>query len=476
MRTFLLLTLITLTFRLVIAAEDPAAPLVDSREKLVLFDFENDSDLTAWRHLELPKAPEPRPRVERTTENATSGDGSLKVTFDGGVWPTILSSQIPGDWSEWHTFQADVFASRPCVVGFCVMQEGSTREPGWDGGVSRWAKTQFLQPGRNTISANLHPNEWSALRTKLENGRVLGKVISLEIFAYRPHPGESFFVDNIRVLKAKAPPAEVNTQKYEVLGTDLSVTGVQELGKKLIEKWAMPEAQTVEQVERRFQAEYENLKSSHPHAILAILRDGEAGFDRTRPDKIFAGWQDAYWSSHGPDSLTVDRSTNFGSAATQEIFMRHRSPLMRVDLSSIPSGSKILAARLLVVRSGDPAKEHTPLKPNMWVAEACRRPWSETEVDAYRYAADKYWKAIGGMSWEGDDPDFWPVYVAHGPSQPICCSWDFVEAIRFWTDGKHENHGFMLHGDSKDWFRAWFREAPVLKNRPAVLVVYEPPR
>jgi hypothetical protein len=110
----------------------------------------------------------------------------------------------------------------------------------------------------------------------------------------------------------------------------------------------------------------------------------------------------------------------------------------------------------------------------MWVVEACNRPWAEHEVDAYRYSRDKYWQAIGGMAWDGNDPDFWPIYLAHGPSQPGCCHWDLTHAVRFWTDGQHANHGFMLHGDSKDWFRAWFREATVIKNRPALLVIYEP--
>ncbi|MDB5343659.1 MAG: hypothetical protein JWP89_2036 [Schlesneria sp.] len=452
-------------------AQDAAQPA-----ELRLFDFEDAADESAWKKLELPdsKIKEPPARIERVAENATTGQHSLKITFAGGVWPTVITTRVPEDWTSWHTFHAEVTATRPCVVGFCVMQEASSRAPGWDGGVSRWAKTQFLQPGRNAISASLHPNEWSALRTKLENGRVLGKVVSLEIFLYRPHDGESIFVDNIRVsaMKEATPPAI--KIPFKVLGTDLTVTGVQELGKKLADQWTMPESRTSEQLETRFRSQYDELKRKHPRAVLAVLRDGEKGYDRNDPEKVYSGWQDAYWSSHGPDSVTVDRSENFGNSATQEIFMRHRSPLMRVDLSSIPTGSTILAAQLLVVRAGDPAKEHSPLKPNMWAIEACNRPWSETEVDAYRYAGDKYWKAIGGMSWEGDDPDFWPVYVAHGPSQPDCCHWDFVQSVRFWTNGQHSNHGFMLHGDSKDWFRAWFREAPVIKNRPAVLVIYEP--
>src|SRR5436189_294170 len=42
------------------------------------------------------------------------------------------------------------------------------------------------------------------------------------------------------------------------------------------------------------------------------------------------------FSSHGPDGMTVERAENFGHSESQEIFMRHRCPLMRVDLSSIP--------------------------------------------------------------------------------------------------------------------------------------------
>jgi hypothetical protein len=45
--------------------------------------------------------------------------------------------------------------------------------------------------------------------------------------------------------------------------------------------------------------------------------------------------------------------------------------------------------------------------------------------------------------------------------------------IRYWTNGKYANHGFMLHGDSHDYITGWAREAPVVRNRPAVLVVYE---
>jgi hypothetical protein len=207
--------------------------------------------------------------------------------------------------------------------------------------------------------------------------------------------------------------------------------------------------------------------------VLVTLRDGEKNYDPAQPDKVYAGWRDAHINSHGPDGNYVSRARNSGKAATQEIFMRHRTALSRVDLSSIPQGAEILAARLIIVRASPSGKTNNPEQPNLWVVEPCNRPWEEYEVNAFQYAKDKFWKEIGGYYW-GDDPDFLPTFLAYGPGQPKVNAWDFAEAVRFWTSGKHANHGFMLHGDSKDYIMAHTREAKEITDRPAVLVIYEP--
>jgi hypothetical protein len=149
---------------------------------------------------------------------------------------------------------------------------------------------------------------------------------------------------------------------------------------------------------------------------------------------------------------------------------------MYVDLSSVPPGSSVLAARLVVVRANDKVSdEHdSSKKPTMWVVEPCNRPWEEYEVNAFEYARDKFWREVGGMAWGGDDPDFWPTFLAYGPGRGKVTDWDFTEAVRFWSDGKHANHGFMLHGDSNDYMIAHSREAKEVRDRPAVLLVYEP--
>ena len=65
--------------------------------------------------------------------------------------------------------------------------------------------------------------------------------------------------------------------------------------------------------------------------------------------------------------------------------------------------ANILAAEFLLVRAGQLDKERSPKVANMWVAEACNRPWDESDVNAYRFAKDKYWHGYGGTHWSGDD-------------------------------------------------------------------------
>lgn len=449
-------------------------------QELVLFDFEKQADIEAWSNVESAdaKLKEPRAALERATEGATAGKHALKITFAGGAWPTLTTAPMSTDWKDWHTFLADVTVTRPCVVGFTVMQERSQRGEGYEAAVSRWTRTAFLQSGKNLLSFALRP----ASGNPLDPAR--GKVVGIEFFMYNPHAEEVVLIDNIRLSKDKLPeqPAKV---VFSVAGTDwkldgmnstgvLSAGAVMELGRKLKPDWKPVEERTVAQLEDDFAAEYRELKKTHPRAVLSVLRDGEKGYDPAQPDKVYAGWKDTYFSSHGPDGMYRTRAENSSRGESHEIFMRHRSPLMRVDLSSIPAGSQILAARLIVVRSTFIKGREPDKVPTMWVVEPCNRPWEEHEVNTFQYAKDKFWKDVGGFHWT-DDADFLPLFLAYGPGRGQVNWWDFSHAVRFWTDGKHANHGFMLHGDSLDYMLGWTREAKEIKNRPAVLVVYEAP-
>src|SRR5437870_5544846 len=79
-----------------LAAPEPKALPAD----LVVFDFEDSAALDAWSNLELPdaRAKEPPARIELSTEHATWGKHSLKITFAGGRWPTVTTTAVHADW------------------------------------------------------------------------------------------------------------------------------------------------------------------------------------------------------------------------------------------------------------------------------------------------------------------------------------------------------------------------------------------
>jgi hypothetical protein len=313
--------------------------------------------------------------------------------------------------------------------------------------ISRWARTSFLKAGKNDLRLSLEDPSGNGYGL---NPKKYGKVTALEIFFYAPHANETMTVSGLRLLREKtsSPPQAV---RFKIAGTAQETANIRELAKTLKDKWSKPESKTVDQVEREFEVECAKIKLQHPKARFAKFRDGEDGY---------AGWSDAHINSHGPDTNTEGRARNTGSKETDEAFMRHRSLILRADLSSIPKGSTILAARfILVAADASFEKGRDPkVDANLWVAEPCNRPWVESEVNAYEYAKDKFWKAVGGMFY-GEDPDFHPVYLAYGPGNSPVSSWDFTEALRFWTDGAHENHGFFLHGDSFHYMgRAHCRE------------------
>ena len=110
----------------------------------------------------------------------------------------------------------------------------------------------------------------------------------------------------------------------------------------------------------------------------------------------------------------------------------------------------------------------------MWVAEPCNREWDDAVANCYFYAKGKLWKAVSGLYY-GDDPDYWPVLLMHGPAGGgAVCDWDFTEGLKFWTGGKHANNGFFLYGDSSDYMTMFTPKAKEINRRPAIMVIYEP--
>jgi len=450
----------------------------DRAGERMLFDFEEPDAAAAWTLTTLPELKEPSPpvAVEVSNENATSGRQSLKLTFEGGAWPAVVTKRIPvpGTWKEYQSIRADVTVTSPCLIGFSVAQERSFADKGkW------WNRTCFLARGRNEIVTILHDNSYSIPPE-------MGNVVSFAICMYKPGKGDVLYVDNVRVSTEWPEPkhtalnsfspmcmngfsvhvyrdflARRRVSEFAIAGTDKVVKDVFDLGKQLESRWKAPERATGEAVRSSFESLYADVKKERPKAVLAVFRDGEAGYE---------GWRDTWLNSHGPDGPVKDRMTSHGKKEVIEVFMRHRSLAAKVDLSAIPTGSRILAARLVLTRVEDKAAD----KPNVFVVEPCNRPWDEEGAHCYEYAPGKLWKSVSGTFYGGDDPDFWPLYLAHGPAGLGVSVWDFTEAVGYWTDGKRPNHGFFIYGDSREYLRVYTREAKEGKNRPVVFVIYEP--
>jgi hypothetical protein len=467
----------------------PHGEAADDKDQ-VLFDFAGESAVKDWAPVKLPEIEkeQPAPTIEVVANPKAKAEGKcLKITFAGGDWPTVATTKIPvqGNWKTFQTLKAEVTVDRPSVAYFRVYQG----KPDDKAPQPRWQKTMILQPGHNDVTLMLRNGIGS-----LDPGK--GDVTSFVIGMFRPEKDQTLLVGNVRLSPDWPPPKVLGwyspynhdgysaaaaqdyaktgvVPKFKVLGTDLEVESLPDLAKREKDKWAKPEPKTIDQVEADFKAEFDKLKRTHPAAKLVVLRDGEKGWNPTDPDKAYDGWKIVYVNCHGPDGPNPGRENTPALGDTVEVFMRHRGVLMRADLASIPKDATILAAKLVVTRAGA-ADLKVAEKPNMWVAEPCNRDWDETAANCYFYARGKHWKGVSGLYY-GADPDFWPVFLTHGPSGGgAVTAWDFGEAVKFWRDGKHANHGFFLHGDSNDYMRMFTTRAKERKQRPALMVIYDP--
>ena len=494
------------------AAQDAPATARTPVGLKVLFDFEDEADVKAWANVDVhalreaeakaaydaavktaadpaklpPYKPlvqppkEPPVRIERTAEGATRGKRALKLTFAGGQFPTISTRSPLEDWRGYNTFQADVTADRTCLVVFRVMSETSKYGRGYNESCSRWEFAARVEAGKSTVTTEAPKRLWDYIYNR--------NVRTVQIYIYQPQKGESITIDNIRLSteRPKSTSAYHDSppwpkEGFKVAGTDLVVKNAEDLGDKLKLKdtWVKPEEKTVEQVETEVRAQFEKIKKDHPRAVLAMLRQGQKGYDQADPDKEFAGWKNGYGSCHGPMALNMACFDNRGKVQHCEASPRSRPSYHRVDLSSIPKGADILAARLIVVNAA-PALEEPPwtnwkTKPTLAVTEPINRPWKEYEVNVFRYAKGKFWKDFAAMSW-GEDGDCGAIYLSYGPGNGKAHSWDFTHAVRYWTEGKHPNHGFIISQPSKYHYvlSIFTYRCRDLKNRPCVAVIYEP--
>src|ERR1022692_1149176 len=102
----------------------------DDRDQ-VLFNFADKGTVKDWIPVTLPDVggDQPVPKVEivpmpKAKDDARPAGQGLKITYDGGDWPTIGTTRIPvqGNWKQFQTLKADLTVDRPCVAHFRIYQ------------------------------------------------------------------------------------------------------------------------------------------------------------------------------------------------------------------------------------------------------------------------------------------------------------------------------------------------------------------
>ncbi|HUV40018.1 MAG TPA: hypothetical protein VMY39_10410 [Planctomycetota bacterium] len=486
-------------------------PGVLRADEVVLFDFEDDADLAHWSHLKLEDktargADEPPVKIAFAPEHATRGKKALKLTFSGGKYPTVVCTDAPHPemWFGFKTFRADVTAPRECAVVFRFVYEKTNRKWGWTENYSRTVKIARCEAGLNEVVDYIRfPSDEKAL----------GKPVALEIYMLRPRQGESITVDNIRMSTEKpdhtTPFRERNPHyvgedlareanypwypmptELKVFGEDLAVKSARELGDLKKHLWKRPKTTSLEEIETGWRKLHEETRKTHPTALYAVFRQGDKGCDPNDPQKVFAGWEDCYVLAHDPaNQFERILGETPGETVHTEVFVHRRSTLWRVDFASIPKGSKILAARFLFakrfpgeeenwakLKPGDAYYDFSPLKPTLYVAMPVNRPWVEDEASGFEWARDRFWKETCGMSWDGEDPDILPLVLAYGGTGVNFAEFDFTRLVDYFVNGDRPNWGFSLACPSGYFHNnsVWTSETPVVKDRPALMVIYVP--
>ncbi|KPJ55661.1 MAG: hypothetical protein AMS16_03890, partial [Planctomycetes bacterium DG_58] len=281
-------------------------------------------------------------------------------------------------------------------------------------------------------------------------------------------------------------------ERLTVYGENVTARSARELADKKKHLWRMPKERSYKEVSDAWKKLYEEWRARKPKAVMAVFRRGGKGYDPANPGKVLPreGFEDCYILAHDPgNQFERILGETPGRTSHSEVFVHRRSTLWRIDFSSIPTGSEILAARFffakrywnpveqqLKLKPGDAYYDFTAVRPTFYIATPINRPWVEAEASGFEYARDKFWKETCGMSWDGDDPDLLPLVIAYGQTGINNAEMDFTRAVEYFTCGKHKNHGFTLACPSGYFHNnnVHTSEAAKLKDRPAMMVIYEP--
>ena len=94
-----------------------SSSLIAEPSARILFDFETKKALATWTNQNLDNYTEPAVDIELSDKHVTHGKHSLKLSYNGGLWPTVFSEEINiDDWQNEKILKADITLSRDAVA------------------------------------------------------------------------------------------------------------------------------------------------------------------------------------------------------------------------------------------------------------------------------------------------------------------------------------------------------------------------
>jgi len=150
----------------------------------LLFDFETDDDVSAWK---VEDAVSQCVELSVSDEHATSGRRSLKMVLKPHEWPGMHTLKIPADWSGNQDLKFDVFADQASELSVRIDDTNSS------GYSTRFnSEANSVGKGQNTVAIPL-----SSVAENID----LKKVKSMYIYSTGVEGTLVFYIDNIRLVK-----------------------------------------------------------------------------------------------------------------------------------------------------------------------------------------------------------------------------------------------------------------------------------
>ena len=153
---------------------------------LLLYSFETDAQFKAWQVEDELKD---KVQLSVVEEHATDGKKALKMVLKPHDWPGAFTTSLPKDWSAYAQLKFDVFAEEGADINVRIDDEASKDyESRYNSGAN------FCNKGANTVTLWL-----SDVGAKVD----LKKIKAMYIFSGNVQKDLTFYIDNIRLVKAK---------------------------------------------------------------------------------------------------------------------------------------------------------------------------------------------------------------------------------------------------------------------------------